>query len=116
AFALTTSPHRFTVRRNKQPTGRPVTSTADPSANFRGCCVPGGLMSTRSLTLAVLALLLIAVPLAAQIDKATVDAVALDQTGSPLPGVTVVITRPATGFTKTAVTDSAGIARFNSLA
>lgn len=72
-------------------------------------------MSTRTLILVALALLLVALPLAAQIDKATVDAVALDQTGAPLPGVTVTVSRPATGFTKVGVTDSAGVARFNSL-
>ncbi len=72
-------------------------------------------MSTRTLILVALALLLVALPLAAQIDKATVDAVALDQTGAPLPGVTVTIARPATGFTKVGVTDAAGVARFNSL-
>lgn len=73
-------------------------------------------MSTRPLILVVLALLLLALPLSAQIDKATVDAVALDQSGSPLPGVTVTVSRAETGFSKVAVTDSAGVARFNSLA
>ena len=73
------------------------------------------MLSTRKLLLAFLTLFLIALPLAAQIDKATVDAVAVDQSKAPLPGVTVTLTRPATGLQMVAVTDSAGIARFNSL-
>jgi hypothetical protein len=73
-------------------------------------------MSMRTLLLAVLTLLLLALPLAAQVDKATVDAVAVDQAKSPLPGVTVTLTRPATGLQQVMVTDGAGMARFNSLA
>ena len=71
-------------------------------------------MSTRSLLLVVLALLL-AVPTFAQVDKATIEALALDQTKAPLPGVTVTVTRPETGFSAVAVTDSSGTARFLSL-
>src|SRR5258708_29943407 len=74
------------------------------------------MLSTRTLLLAFLTLFLIALPLSAQIDKATVDAVAVDQSKAPLPGVTVTLTRPATGLQKVAVTDAGGIARFNSLA
>src|SRR5260221_13930457 len=70
--------------------------------------------SIRKLLLALLTLLS-ALPLAAQIDKATVDAVAVDQSKAPVPGVTVTLTRPATGLQKVAVTDTAGIARFNSI-
>src|SRR3954451_8846167 len=72
-------------------------------------------MSTRSLLLVVLALLL-AVPMFAQIDTATIEAIALDQSKAPLPGVTVTVTRPQTGFTVVGVTDSTGTARFLSLA
>jgi hypothetical protein len=50
-----------------------------------------------------------------QIDKASMEAVALDQSKAPLPGVTVTVTRPDTGYETAAVTDSAGLARFPSL-
>ena len=72
-------------------------------------------MSFRKLPLLVLALL-VAVPTFAQVDKATIEALALDQSKAPLPGVTVTVTRPETGFSSVGVTDSAGIARFFSLA
>src|SRR5436190_16506495 len=71
-------------------------------------------MSFRKLPLLVL-VLLVAVPLFAQVDKATIEAVALDQSKAPLPGVTVTVTRPETGFNSVGVTDSSGIARFLSL-
>jgi len=70
----------------------------------------------RTLTLVLVALLLLAVPLLAQVDKATIEAVALDQSKAPLPGVTVTVVRPETGFSVMAVTDTAGTARFFSLA
>src|ERR1043166_6018569 len=73
-------------------------------------------MSTRSLLLVTLALLLLALPTFAQVDTATIEAVALDQSKAPLPGVTVTVTRPDTGFTEVGVTDATGIARFLSLA
>ncbi|MDQ3280772.1 MAG: carboxypeptidase regulatory-like domain-containing protein, partial [Acidobacteriota bacterium] len=66
--------------------------------------------------LAVLCLLgLTAAPAFAQIDKASIEAVALDQSKTPLPGVTITVTRPETGYTATAVTDSSGSARFPAL-
>src|SRR5438046_2663792 len=71
-------------------------------------------MSTRSLLLVLLALLL-ALPTVAQVDKATIEALALDQTKAPLPGVTVTVSRPETGLSVVGVTDSAGTARFLSL-
>jgi len=64
----------------------------------------------------VVFVLLLAFPLLAQVDKATIDAVALDTAKAPLPGVTVTVSRPETGFSSVAVTDSAGTARFTSLA
>src|SRR5438067_6079808 len=73
-------------------------------------------MSMRSLLLIILAVLLLALPTFAQVDKATIEALALDQTKAPLPGVTVTVTRPETGFSAVGVTDSAGTARFLSLA
>ncbi|HEX9160268.1 MAG TPA: TonB-dependent receptor [Thermoanaerobaculia bacterium] len=66
--------------------------------------------------LGVLLLCFLAVPLIAQVDKASIEAVALDQSKAPLPGVTVTVGRPETGFETTAVTDSAGFARFTALA
>ena len=72
-------------------------------------------MSVRKLALIVLALF-VAVPLFAQIDKAAVEALALDQSKAPLPGVTVTVTRAETGFSAVGVTDVSGIARFVSLA
>src|SRR5256885_11326196 len=72
-------------------------------------------MSFRMFTLLVL-VLLIAVPTFAQVDKAAIEAVALDQSKAPLPGVTVTVARPETGFSAVAVTDTSGIARFLSLA
>jgi len=72
-------------------------------------------MPTRSLLLVLLALLL-ALPIFAQVDTATIEAIALDQSKAPLPGVTVTVTRPETGYTFVGVTDSTGTARFLSLA
>jgi hypothetical protein len=60
-------------------------------------------------------LALLAVPSFAQVDKAVVEAVALDQAKAPLPGVTVTLTRAEVGFQTVAVTDAAGGARFTSL-
>lgn len=51
----------------------------------------------------------------AQIDKGSIEGVALDQTRAPLPGVTVTLTRPETGLQDVAVTDITGTARFLSL-
>jgi hypothetical protein len=66
--------------------------------------------------LAVLCLFaLSALPAFAQIDKGSIEAVALDQSRSPLPGVTVTVSRPETGFETLAVTDTSGAARFPAL-
>src|ERR1051325_8533424 len=65
--------------------------------------------------LAVLLLTLLSLPALAQVDKASIEAVALDQSKSPLPGVTVTITRPETGFETVGVTDATGLARFLAL-
>ena len=51
----------------------------------------------------------------AQVDKANLDAVAVDASGTPLPGVTVTLTRPATGYQTIGVTDRAGVAQFHAL-
>jgi hypothetical protein len=66
--------------------------------------------------LAVLCLFaLMAVPAFAQIDKGSIEAMALDQSRSPLPGVTVTVTRPETGYQTVSVTDTSGSARFPAL-
>jgi hypothetical protein len=71
-------------------------------------------MIRRWLTLLVV-LFAVAAPAFAQIDKGSIEAVALDQTKAPLPGVTVTVTRPEVGFETVAVTDSSGTARFPAL-
>src|ERR1700690_915840 len=51
----------------------------------------------------------------AQVDKASLDAVAVDASGAPVPGVTVTLTRPATGYQTIGVADRAGVAQFLAL-
>jgi Carboxypeptidase regulatory-like domain/TonB dependent receptor len=65
--------------------------------------------------LSTLLLCLLAFPAVAEVDKAAVDAVALDQSKAPLPGVTVTVARPETGWQTMAVTDTSGSAKFTSL-
>ncbi len=71
---------------------------------------------TRRLTTALLlvtALLgLASVPAAAQVADGVIEVVAQDESKAVLPGVTVTVLRPDTGFTQTNVTDAAGTARF----
>jgi len=67
--------------------------------------------------LALLCLLaFMAVPAFSQIDKGSIETVALDQSKAPLPGVTVTVSRPETGFETFGVTDISGSARFPALA
>jgi len=73
-------------------------------------------MHRRPLTpLVLLVLCFLAFPVIAQVDKASIEGVALDQSKAPLPGVTVTLTRPETGYETMAVTDAAGLARFAAL-
>src|SRR5215212_2079606 len=65
---------------------------------------------------ALAVILALAVPTLAQVDKASIEAVVADQTKSPLPGVTVTVTRPETGYEAVGITDTSGMARFLSLA
>jgi len=65
--------------------------------------------------LVLVAVCLTTLPLFAQVDKGAVEAVALDQSKAALPGVTVTLARPETGYEATAVTDSSGVARFQAL-
>src|SRR5450631_4085471 len=78
------------------------------------------LQSTRPLVAAVIVGLALAsflrpAPLAAQVADASLEIIVLDQTQQVLPGVTVVVTRPDTGFTQTTVSDGAGLARVAAL-
>lgn len=57
----------------------------------------------------------LAAPAFAQIDKGSIEAVALDQSETPLPGVTITVRRPETGYETIGVTDVAGTARFPAL-
>jgi hypothetical protein len=54
-------------------------------------------------------------PLAAQVADATLEIIVVDQTQQVLPGVTVTVTRPDTGYTQTTVSDSVGLARVPAL-
>lgn len=69
-----------------------------------------------ALPLLSLLFLLFTVSAFSQTDKASIDTISYDQSKAPLPGVTITLTRHETGFSATAVTDSAGIAHFVSLA
>jgi hypothetical protein len=69
---------------------------------------------TRAATFlgAALALWLAPAPsLAAQVADAVIEVTAVDESGAALPGVTVTLARPDTGFQQTIVTDSVGVAR-----
>lgn len=63
----------------------------------------------------LLLLCFLALPVMAQIDKASIEAVAFDQSKAPLPGVTITVVRPETGFQTVAVTDTTGLARIPAL-
>lgn len=70
------------------------------------------------LAVALVALVLGLVPAAAraQIADAVIEVHAQDESQAVLPGVTVTVVRPDTGFTQTSVTDGTGSARFVALA
>jgi hypothetical protein len=53
----------------------------------------------------------LAVPTSAQVADAVIEVAAVDASGGALPGVTVTLTRPDTGYQHTVVTDSVGVAR-----
>jgi len=54
-------------------------------------------------------------PAAAQVADGVIEVMAQDESKAVLPGVTVTVFRPDTGFTQTNVTDSSGVARFIAL-
>ncbi len=60
---------------------------------------------------AVIAALLLAMPVAAQETRGSIEGVVKDSAGGVLPGVTVTVTNPA-GATQTTVTDARGVYRF----
>jgi hypothetical protein len=72
-------------------------------------------MIRRWLAVLCLFALSMTAPAFAQIDKGSIEAVALDQSQAPLPGVTVTVSRPETGYQSVAVTDTSGTARFPAL-
>ena len=61
--------------------------------------------------IAFAALLVPAASVAGQVADAVIEIVAVDQSGAALPGVTVTVSRPETGFQQAAVTDAVGFAR-----
>ena len=54
-------------------------------------------------------------PARAQVADAVIEVLAQDQSQAVLPGVTVTVLRPDTGFTQDNVTDATGVARFIAL-
>ena len=54
-------------------------------------------------------------PARAQVADAVIEVLAQDQSQAVLPGVTVTVLRPDTGYTQTSVTDSTGVVRFIAL-
>ena len=54
-------------------------------------------------------------PATAQLATATLDVVAVDGSGGPLPGVTVDVKSPSTGLSRTSVTGPGGLASFAAL-
>ena len=54
-------------------------------------------------------------PASAQVADGVIEVMAQDESKAVLPGVTVTVLRPDTGFTQTNVTDAAGVARFIAL-
>jgi hypothetical protein len=66
----------------------------------------------RAVRLLLAALLLAGAARAtAQVADAVIEITALDESGAALPGVTVTVMRPDTGFQQVVVTDSVGLAR-----
>jgi hypothetical protein len=62
-----------------------------------------------------LLLVALAVPAAAQVNSGTIEAVVMDGTNLPLPGVTVRVTSPETGFDTSGVTGTSGLVRLSAL-
>ncbi|MGA7615344.1 MAG: TonB-dependent receptor [Thermoanaerobaculia bacterium] len=69
----------------------------------------------RLLTIIAALAVFLALPLQAQVDRAVVEISVTDSSGAALPGVTVTVTRPETGYQSLAVTAGNGTARVPSL-
>jgi len=68
-----------------------------------------------ALACALLVAVALAAPLRAQTADAVLDVVASDETGQPLPGVTVTVLRTDTGLSRVATTGETGMARIPAL-
>lgn len=76
---------------------------------------PGALvLGAGVVALAVLGILA-AGQAAAQVSEATVEAIVVDETGAPMPGVAVGLKNVATGLTRDGVTNVGGTVRFSSI-
>lgn len=75
--------------------------------------IPAGGLLTAVLVAAIVGLA--PAPARAQIADAIIEVIAQDQSQAVLPGVTVTVLRPDTGFTRTGVTDASGTTRFIAL-
>ncbi len=64
---------------------------------------------------AAVLLALASAPATAQIADAVIEVLAQDQSQAVLPGVTVTVLRPDTGYTQNGITDASGTARFMAL-
>src|SRR5579872_7205732 len=66
------------------------------------------LPGTKQLTLAILALLLVSLPVFPQANQGTIQGSVFDQTGGAIVGATVTVIDVARGVTRTLTSDSAG--------
>ena len=76
------------------------------------------IITTRLMVAAIFVGVLIGLvpsPARAQVADAVIEVLAQDQSQAVLPGVTVTVLRPDTGYTQTSVTDSTGVVRFIAL-
>lgn len=73
------------------------------------------MLRARIIGAVLAAALLLAAPSSAQVADGVIEVIAQDESQAFLPGVTVTVTRPDTGFTQNNVTDASGVARFVAL-
>src|SRR5512142_523763 len=71
----------------------------------------GRLFPGRTACLLIAALFFTALPLRAQVADGVIEVVAVDESNQVMPGVTVTVSRPETGFQQVLTTDGAGTAR-----
>ena len=64
-----------------------------------------------TLIIAALCLAALATPAAAQVNNGAIEAVVVDGSNQPLPGVTLRVTSPDAGFDTTGVTGTNGLVR-----